>query len=71
MKNTDAPAGHDFIRGDGRIHRIVASTKPLSEALGLRGGAVLRGAPAVAGGLAKKLGIAPGDRVGDLIFNEC
>jgi uncharacterized membrane protein (UPF0127 family) len=69
MKNTYVPLDMIFIRGDGRIHRIVANTKPLSEALVSSGGPV-RAVLEVVAGTAKKLGIAPGDRVAHPIFNE-
>lgn len=69
MKNTYVPLDMIFIRGDGRIHRIAANTKPLSEALVNSGGPV-RAVLEVVAGTAKKLGIAPGDRVAHPIFNE-
>jgi uncharacterized protein len=68
MKNTYIPLDMIFIRGDGRILRIAENTEPLSEKLIPSGGAV-RGVLEVIGGTAKKLGIAPGDRVGGSIFN--
>jgi uncharacterized membrane protein (UPF0127 family) len=68
MKNTYIPLDKIFIRGDGRILRVAESTEPLSEKLIPWGGAV-RAVLEVIGGTAKKLGIAPGDRVGGSIFN--
>ena len=62
MKNTYVPLDMIFIRADGRIHRIAANTTPLSEALVSSGGPV-RAVLEVVAGTAKKLGIAPGDRV--------
>ena len=69
MKNTYVALDMIFIRGDGRIHRIAANTTPLSEALVNSGGPV-RAVLEVVAGTAKKLGIAPGDRVAHPIFNE-
>ena len=67
MKNTYIPLDMIFIRGDGRILRIAENTVPLSETLVPSGGPV-RAVLEVIGGTAKKLGIAPGDRVGHAIF---
>ncbi len=68
MKNTYVPLDMIFIRADGRIHRIAANTTPLSEALVSSGGPV-RAVLEVVAGTAKKLGIAPGDRVAHPMFN--
>jgi uncharacterized protein len=68
MKNTYVPLDMIFIRADGRIHRIAANTTPLSEALVTSGGPV-RAVLEVVAGTARKLGIAPGDRVAHPIFN--
>lgn len=62
MRNTYIPLDMIFIRADGRIHRIEAETEPLSERIidsGDRVTAVLE----IAGGLASKLHIKPGDIV--------
>jgi uncharacterized membrane protein (UPF0127 family) len=67
MKNTYIPLDMIFIRGDGSILRIAENTTPLSEALVPAGGPV-RAVLEVIGGTAKKLGIAPGDRVTHRIF---
>jgi uncharacterized protein len=67
MKNTYIPLDMIFIRGDGRILRIAENTVPLSETLVPSGGPV-RAVLEVNAGTAKKLGIAPGDRVGHAIF---
>src|SRR5262252_3549088 len=69
MKNTYIPLDMIFIRADGRILRIAENTVPLSEALVPSGGPV-RAVLEVIGGTAKKLGIAPGDRVGHAIFGD-
>jgi uncharacterized membrane protein (UPF0127 family) len=67
MKNTYIPLDMIFIRADGRILHIAENTEPLSERLVPSGGPVL-GVLEVIGGTAKKLGIAPGDRVSHPIF---
>ena len=62
MKNTYIPLDMVFIRADGTIHRIEARTEPFSEkVIASRGNvtAVLE----IAGGLAEKLGLKPGDKV--------
>jgi uncharacterized protein len=68
MKNTYIPLDMIFIRGDGRILRVAESTVPLSETLVPSGGPV-RAVLEVIAGTAKKMGIAPGDRVAHPIFN--
>src|SRR6201987_4906288 len=68
MKNTYIPLDMIFIRADGRILRIAENAVPLSEALVPSGGPV-RAVLEVKGGTAKKLGIAPGDRVAHPIFS--
>jgi uncharacterized protein len=68
MKNTYIPLDMIFIRGDGRILRVAENTVPLSEALVPSGGPV-RAVLEVIAGTAKKMGIAPGDRVAHPIFN--
>jgi hypothetical protein len=69
MKNTYIPLDMIFIRGDGRILRIAENTVPLSEALVPSGGPV-RAVLEVVAGTAKRLGIAPGDRVAHRIFGD-
>jgi uncharacterized protein len=68
MKNTYIPLDMIFIRGDGRILRIAENTVPLSEALVSSGGPV-RAVLEVNAGTARRLGIAPGDRVAHRIFS--
>lgn len=68
MQNTYIPLDMVFIRGDGRILRIAENTEPLSTRLIPSGGPV-RAVLEVIGGTARKLGIAPGDRVALPIFN--
>ena len=69
MKNTYIPLDMLFIRADGRILRIAENTEPLSER-NIPSGGPVRAVLEVIGGTAKKLGIAPGDRVGGSIFNS-
>lgn len=68
MKNTYIPLDMIFIGGDGRIRRIAENTEPLSERIIPSGGPV-RGVLEVIGGTARKLGIAPGDRVAHPMFS--
>jgi uncharacterized protein len=69
MKNTYIPLDMLFIRSDGRIARIAENTEPLSER-NIPSGAPVRAVLEVIGGTAKKLGIAPGDRVAGSIFKS-
>jgi len=68
MQNTYISLDMIFIRGDGQILRIAENTEPLSTRLIPSGGPV-RAVLEVIGGTARKLGIAPGDRVASPIFN--
>lgn len=67
MKNTIIPLDMIFVRADGRILRIAENTEPHSEKI-IPSGGLVKGVIEVAGGTAKKLGIAPGDRVGHPLF---
>ncbi len=67
MENTYIPLDMIFIRGDGSILRIAENTEPLSTRIIPSGGAV-RAVLEVIGGTARKMGIAPGDRVASPIF---
>src|ERR1039457_20287 len=69
MQNTYIPLDMIFIRGDGRFLRIAENTEPLSTRMIPSRGPV-RAVLEVIGGTARKLGIAPGDRVGHPIFQE-
>ncbi|MEZ5786862.1 MAG: DUF192 domain-containing protein [Xanthobacteraceae bacterium] len=69
MRNTYIPLDMIFIKGDGKILRIAENTQPLSERIIPSGGPV-RAVLEIAGGTSKKLGIAPGDRVGHPIFSR-
>ena len=62
MQNTYIPLDMIFIRGDGRILRIAENTEPMSTKVIPSGGPV-RFVLEVIAGTARKLGIAPGDRV--------
>lgn len=68
MRNTLIPLDMIFINGDGRIRRIAENTEPMSERTIPSGGPV-RGVLEVIGGTARKLGIAPGDKVAHPIFS--
>ncbi len=67
MQNTYISLDMLFIRSDGRILRIAENTKPLSTDIIPSGGPV-KAVLEVIGGTARKLGIAPGDRVAHPIF---
>jgi uncharacterized protein len=62
MQNTYIPLDMIFIKGDGRILRIAENTEPMSTKVIPSGGPV-RFVLEVIAGTARKLGIAPGDRV--------
>lgn len=68
MRNTYIPLDMLFINADGTIRRIAENTEPLSERTISSGGPV-RGVLEVIGGTAKKLGIAPGDKVAHPLFS--
>jgi uncharacterized membrane protein (UPF0127 family) len=67
MKDTPLPLDMIFIRSDGSIVRIAENTTPLSTRT-ITSGRPARAVLEVIGGSAKKLGIAPGDRVVHPIF---
>ena len=69
MQNTYIPLDMIFIRSDGSILRIIENAEPLSTRLIPSGGPVLA-VLEVIGGTARKLGIAPGDRVAHPIFRR-
>jgi uncharacterized protein len=62
MHNTYISLDMIFIRSDGRILRIAENTKPESDNI-ISSGGPARGVLEVTAGTARKLGIAPGDRV--------
>jgi uncharacterized membrane protein (UPF0127 family) len=67
MHNTYVSLDMIFIRGDGRIVHIAENAEPQSDRLIPSGGPV-RAVLEVIAGTARKLGIAPGDRVTGSIF---
>ncbi len=69
MKNTYVSLDMIFIRADGRILRIAENTEPMSERIISSGGPV-KGVLEVVAGTARKLGIAPGDRVAHPMFGR-
>jgi uncharacterized membrane protein (UPF0127 family) len=69
MKNTYIPLDMIFIRSDGRIVNIAENTTPMSEREVPSAGPV-QAVLEVIGGTARKLGIAPGDRVANPIFRS-
>jgi uncharacterized membrane protein (UPF0127 family) len=62
MKNTYVPLDMIFIGADGRVRRIAANARPHSTRI-IPGGDGVRYVLEVRAGTARKLGIAPGDRV--------
>ncbi len=69
MKNTYVSLDMIFIRSDGRIARIAENTTPLSEQT-IQSGAPVKAVLEVVAGTAKRLGIAPGDRVAHRLFRK-
>ena len=62
MQNTYVSLDMIFIRSDGRILRVAENTEPLSTRT-ISSGGPARGVLEVIAGTARKLGLAPGDRV--------
>jgi uncharacterized protein len=69
MHNTYISLDMIFIAGNGSILRIAENTEPLSDRLIPSGGPV-RAVLEVIAGTARKLGIAPGDRVAGAMFGS-
>lgn len=69
MRNTYIPLDMLFIRGDGRIARIVVEAEPLSEDV-IASGSPVRAVLELQGGITAELGIRPGDRVIHPLFAE-
>ena len=69
MHNTYIPLDMIFIRSDGRILRIAEHAEPLSDRPVPSGGPV-RAVLELIAGTARRLGIAPGDRVTGSIFGH-
>lgn len=67
MKNTKIPLDMLFIRSDGTIARIAAMTTPFSEQT-ISSGEPVRAVLEIDGGAARRLGIAPGDKVAHPAF---
>jgi uncharacterized protein len=67
MKNTLVPLDMIFILDNGRIARIAENTEPMSERI-ISSGPPVRAVLEVAGGTARKYGIAAGDTVAYPIF---
>lgn len=62
MRNTPLSLDMIFIREDGIVHRIEQDTVPYSEAI-IRSGGDIRAVLEVKAGVARKIGLAPGDRI--------
>ena len=69
MHNTYIPLDMIFIRSDGRILRIAENTKPESDNI-ISSGGPARGVLEVIAGTARKLGLAPGDKVAHPWFEQ-
>lgn len=69
MQNTYIPLDMIFIRADGRIHRIVENTEPMSTRIISSGGPV-HAVLELNAGTARKLGIAAGDIVYHPMFRK-
>jgi len=69
MHNTYIPLDMIFIRSDGSILRIAENTKPESDNI-ISSGAPARGVLEVIAGTARKLGLAPGDKVAHPWFGQ-
>ncbi len=67
MENTYVSLDMIFIRADGRIARIAENTEPLSRRI-ISSGAPVRAVLEVVAGTARKLGLAPGDKVAHPMF---
>jgi len=69
MRNTYISLDMIFIRSDGTIARIAESTQPLSERI-ISSGVPVRAVLEVIAGTARRLGLAPGDRVAHAMFRR-
>jgi uncharacterized protein len=67
MKNTYIPLDMLFIKANGEIHRVAAMTEPFSERI-IKSEGPVKAVLEIAGGDAKRLGIAPGDTVHHPLF---
>ena len=68
MKDTAIALDMIFIRADGRISHIVENLTPMVDRQ-IHSGGPVRGVLEVPAGTVRRLGIAPGDRVGHRIFS--
>lgn len=68
MKNTFIPLDMLFVRADGTIARIEEMTTPFSTRT-ISSGEPVKVVVEIAGGAAKRLGIAPGDRLSTGLFS--
>jgi hypothetical protein len=69
MKNTYLPLDMVFIAADGRVVSVKRNAEPLSETTIYSGGLVL-GVLELNAGAAERIGVKPGDKVTDPMFNR-
>jgi uncharacterized membrane protein (UPF0127 family) len=69
MKNTILPLDMIFIARNGRIHRIEHNTQPFSLDT-ISSGVPVRAVLEINGGIARRLGIEPGDKVIHKLFGN-
>jgi uncharacterized protein len=69
MHNTYISLDMIFIAGDGRVMHVAENAKPMSDDL-IPSGRPVRAVLEVIAGTARKLGIAPGDRVTGAFFGK-
>ncbi|MFG1395479.1 DUF192 domain-containing protein [Roseixanthobacter pseudopolyaromaticivorans] len=69
MKNTFIPLDMLFVREDGTIARIEEMTTPFSTRT-ISSGEPVKVVVEISGGAAKRLGIAPGDRLSTALFKK-
>ncbi len=69
MHNTYIPLDMIFIAGDGRVVHVAHDAKPMSDDL-IPSGRPVRAVLEVIAGTARKMGIAPGDRVTGAFFGK-
>ncbi|MPZ57992.1 MAG: DUF192 domain-containing protein [Rhizobiales bacterium] len=69
MRNTYISLDMIFIRSDGTIARIAQNTEPLSERV-ISSGVPVRAVLEMIAGTARRLGLAPGDRVAHQMFRR-
>jgi uncharacterized membrane protein (UPF0127 family) len=62
MRNTPLSLDMVFIHADGTVYRVEENTEPFSER-GIPSGAPVRYVLEVLAGTARRIGLAPGDRV--------